>query len=513
MHGGFGSNRRSLAGISLLLAAGVGAISVVRSLLVADLNLCYRYMTADSYDWISNGLYWAGRPILPSLRPPGLPLVIAALSKVGMVSMLPVVGFLFLALSTTLLYLLLRERHDAWIAAVAAWFFFANDYVLDLAKYVMAETYATPFLVLAVLACVRAGRDPRWYRVMGAALGVGFLFSYAAVPAGMGLAVAVLADRAGDVRRRDLWIGVLATGALVAAWLGVLSRYRRVHPDAPTHIVVPLLGLAPSNLTFYLVSGIALLGLLPLALYAAGGLRLLAPDRASRRYRVSAFFVSAALTAFLFLYDWADKRFLVYTLPFLTCALAEGLEALRSFATRGRAPTVVAAAFLLACLAWNQIRYPTYGFAYLALTPKHFLEAALTTRKDFKTEMHLTGSRVVRVHETFGGSFSGGLFDPRPRPAPCDPKDPAIACLTTLKKTADTLLRPGAPVGFLPPRDWPADPHSSFIRLRNVFERPVLAPASAEVSLAGVEVVLPGADVSRPPFVDHCGPYVMARTR
>ena len=75
----------------LLLAvfATLGALPVVRSLIVADLNWCYPYMTADSYDWISNGLFWSGKPILPSLRPPGLPLVIAGLSKVGLLSLLP----------------------------------------------------------------------------------------------------------------------------------------------------------------------------------------------------------------------------------------------------------------------------------------------------------------------------------------------------------------------------------------------------------------------------------------
>ncbi|MBK9963738.1 MAG: hypothetical protein IPP07_02085 [Holophagales bacterium] len=269
-----------------------------------------------------------------------------------------------------------------------------------------------------------------------------------------------------------------------------------------------------SNLGFYAVAGPALLGLLPLPLYVLGGLRSLVRDPAARRFRLALFFVTGTLLVFLlFFYDWADKRFLVYALPFLTCALAEGLESLRSFAARGRLAAFAAAALLGACLLWNQIRYPSYGFFYLALTPKHFLEAALTTRSNFKIEQHLTGARVVRLHETLASSFSGGLFDPRPRPVPCAPEDPAFACLATLKRTADTLLRPGQPVGFLPPKDWPADPHSSFIRLRNVFERPVLDIHSADVSLGGVEVVQPDADLSKPPFVAHCGPYVMARTR
>ena len=155
-----------VAPLLLAVFATLGAFPVVRSLIVSDLNWCYPYMTADSYDWISNALFWSGKPILPSLRPPGLPLVIAGLSKVGLLSLLPVVSFLFLGLSTAFLYLLLRERHDAWIAAAACWFFFANDYVQDLAKYVLAETYATPFLVLAALSsCGRAGTSagiPPW---------------------------------------------------------------------------------------------------------------------------------------------------------------------------------------------------------------------------------------------------------------------------------------------------------------------------------------------------------------
>jgi hypothetical protein len=424
------------------------------------------------------------------------------------------VGFLFLGLSTALLYLLLRERHDPWISAVGAWFFFANDYVLDLAKYVLAETYATPFLVLAVLAFVRAGRDLRWYPAMGGAIAVAFLFSYAAFPAGVGLALAVLVARAKDVRRRPLWMGALLAAGAVGSWLAVREWFHRAHPDAPRHAFELLVSPTLSNVTFYAIAGVALLGLLPLSLYGLGIPRLFGGDPDSRRYRVAWLVTSSAILVFLvFFYDWADKRFLVYALPFLTCALAEGLESLRSFAARGRLATVAAAALLLACLLWNQIRYPSYGFFYLALTPEHFLESALTTRSNFKVEQHLTGARVVRLHETLASSFSGGLFDPRSRPVPCAPEDPAFACLTTLKRTADTLLKPGQPMGFLPPKDWPADPHSSFIRLRNVFERPVLDPLSADVSLGGVEVVLPGADLTKPPFVAHCGPYVMARTR
>ncbi len=499
----------------LLLAAfaTLGALPVVRSLVVADVNLCYPYMTADSYDWISNGLYWSGKPVLASLRPPGLPLLIAALSRLGALSLLPVVGFLFLGLSTALLYLLLRERHDAWIAAAASWFFFANDAVQDLAKYVLAETYATPFVILAALAFVRAERDVRWYRVMGGALAAGFLFSYAAVPAGIGLAVAVVAVRAGDVRKKELWQGALATVAVALGWFAVRSWFQRVHPGAPRHDFEALLRPTLSNLTSYAISGVALLGLLLLPLYALGAFRLLSGDAASRRYRAASLFTASTILVFLvFFYDWADKRFLVYVLPFLTCGLAEGFESLRRQAGRSQVRALAAAAYFGACLLWNQIRYPSYGFGYLALTPEHFLEAGRTTAANLKTELHLTGAKVVRLHGSLASSFSRGLFDPRVRAAPCPLGDPLFACLGTLKAAADRLLAEGQPIGFRPPASWPADRLVSFIRLRNVLQRPIVDPGAADISLAGVEAA-PGADFPRPPFVARCGPYVLARTR
>ncbi len=507
------ASRKRLPGAVLLLAGGLGVLPVLRGLLVADLNWCYPYMTADSYDWISNALFWSGKPVLPSLRPPGLPLVIAGLSKIGLLVLLPVVSFLFLGLSTALLYVLLRERHGPWIAATASWFFFANDTVQDLAKYVLSETYAMPLLILAALAFVRAGRDLRWYPVMGAALGVGFLFSYAAFPAGVGLALAVLAVRAEDVRSRELWKGALAAAVIALGWFAVRIWFHHAHPDAPRHDFEALVHPTLSNLGSYAFSGVALLGLLILPLYAWGGLRLLTGDAASRRYRAAPLFAALSILVFvLFLYDWADRRFLVYVLPFLTCALAEGLEDVRTYAARGRLAAAASAAFFAACLLWNQVRYPSYGFGYLAVTPQHFLEATRTSTSNLKTELHLTGARVVRLHETFASSFSRGLFDPRQRPAPCALGDPSFACLGGLKGVADGILAPGQPLGFLPPKSWPADRIVDFIRLRNVVERPIVDPAAADVSLGGVEA-LPGAESPQLPILARCGPYVLVRTR
>lgn len=503
-----------LPAIVLTILACAGALPVVRSLMVPDLNWCYPYITSDSYDWINNGLYWAGASVAPSLRPPGFPVLIAALWKLAALSFLPVVNFLFLGLSTAALYALLRERHDGWIAATACWFFFANGYVQDLSRYVMAETCATPFLVLATLAFVRAARAPRAWIAFGLCLGAGFLFSYAAVPVTVGFGVAVLVVSRGDLRRRELWAGLIAFALVVGGWIAFRWSFYRAHPGGPRHGVEALLRPSLANLSFYAYAATALVGLAPLALYLAGALRFMRSPAPPPRWRAAILGPLIALSLFWgFVYDWADKRFLLYALPFLVCFLAEGLALLRDFARNGTAAAAAAAGFLALALLWNQIRYPSYGFNFLALTPVDFLQAGLTFTPAQKAVLHLEGARVVHPYGRFLESFSRGLFDPRRVDVPCPVANQGYSCLAVLKSEADRLLPPGQPVGLLTPRGWPSDYWSSTQRLANALLRPVASPGEAEIMLAGIESVPAGADVARPPFVARCGPYVLVRTR
>jgi hypothetical protein len=214
-----------------------------------------------------------------------------------------------------------------------------------------------------------------------------------------------------------------------------------------------------------------------------------------------------------FVYDWADKRFLLYALPFLVCFLAEGLALLRDFARNGTAAAAAATGFLALALLWNQIRYPSYGFNFLALTPVDFLQAGLTFTPAQKAVLHLEGARVVRPYGRFLESFSRGLFDPRRVDVPCPVADQGYSCLAVLKSEADRLLPLGQPIGLLTPRGWPSDYWSSTQRLANALLRPVTSSSEAEIMLAGIEAVPAGADVARPPFVARCGPYVLVRTR
>lgn len=496
------------APVLLAALATLGVLPVVRSLIVPDLNWCYPYLSSDSYDWIANGIRWAGEPVGSSWRPPGLPLVIAALSKAGSLSLLPLVNFAFLGIATAALYALLREWHGPGLSAVAAWFFFANDYVQDLTKYVMAEIYGTALLCLAALFYVRARRNPRLYRQWGALLALCFLFSYVALPAAVGFGIALVVSRREHLRRRELWTGITLFCLTVVAWAAF--RYARYHSSSgPRHGVEALIAPGVSNVNLYFLGGLALVGLLPLPLYAAGLLKTLDSRDSQERDRLFSILLPAAAVGvfWMFIYDWADKRFLLYVLPFLVTLFAQGLELLGVWARTSRFAMITSAGYLVSALFWNQIRYPSYGFFYLALTPRDFLEAARTTTPAYKTQLHLNGSRVVRFHETLSSAFSRGLFDPRVVSRECALSTVEYRCLIEMKREADRLLKPGEGIGLYTPRIWTTDYYVATNRLANVLLRPVVLPDLAAVTFEGSEV-----PVATPPLAS-CGPYALVRSR
>jgi hypothetical protein len=495
----------------LALLAIAGTLPVLRSLIVPDLNWCYRYMSSDSYDWIANGLYLAGENVRSNFRPPALPLAIAGLWRLEALPWLPVLNFLALGASVAALWALLREQHGPWVVAIACWFFFANEAVQDTARYVLAETLATPSLVIAALAFVRAGRDPRWYVLLGAALGAGFLASYVTAPAAAGFGIALLVRHREDFRKRALWEGVVIGAVIVAGWILVRARHYALNPDGPRHGVEAILRPSLSNVGFYLFSATAVTGLLPLPLVLWGLVRTLRRHAADTdRHRLAVLGTLASVGGFwAFLYDWADRRFLVYLVPFLACLFAEGVVGLGEFGrrTESRWRRAAAVAAVGAALLWNQIRYPSYGFQYLALTPKHFLVMGLTSTKTQKAVIHWNGARVERLRPSFLAGFGRGLFDPGQKSPECPAPD--RECLGRLKKVFDSFLAPGEPVGLLAPRTWSTDDWGNRNRLGNALLRPVLPFGVPRMAFAGVDRLDPHADFTRPPFASACGNYAV----
>ncbi|MFI5180522.1 MAG: glycosyltransferase family 39 protein [Thermoanaerobaculia bacterium] len=465
--------------VALLIAGIVGTIPVVRSLHVADVNWCYSYLTRDSYDWINNGLYWAGARVAPSFRPPGLPVLIALLWKAGLLSWLPLLNFSALLATAIILYRLLRRAFPPAVAALASWIFYANDFSQDLAKYVMAEVWATFFIVLAALLFLRAANRPRLYTAVGLSLGVGFLVHYVALVAGMGFVLALFMARRDHLGLTELWAGAAVSCVLPALWLVARSSFYRMHPEGPRVVPEALLRPTFTHVGFFVITSVALLGLPLLPLYLGGFVSALARLREKGRdYRSTILALPIVMGIFfLVIYDWADKRFLFYLFPFLACFLAEGLSRLFAWARASGLRLLAASAYVSVALLWNQIHYPTHGIQYVALTPRDFFDAV----------GRMKGAPVARLHDRWVSAFADGLFDYRLRPADCR-LDGGYTGLLRLRPLLDEMLGRGVAIGLYAPAGWPADYWSCVNRASNILERPVVRPDLAPCSLAEQEV-------------------------
>lgn len=472
------------------IVLGVGTLPVLRSLRTPDLNWCYPYLSGDSYDWINNGLFWAGEAVLPSFRPPGLPLLIALLYRLGALSWLPAVNFAALGAVAVLLYRFLRRRHDPAIATFGAAVFYMNDLSQDWTRWIGAELFATLGIVIAVLLFERAAEEPRRYLPFGLTIGLGFLVHYVAAPAALGFAAAVLLFRRPHLRRRELWVGAFLAAAPPAAWLAFRWWHTRAHPVdwQLGHGVEALFRFTTGNVVFYLFTIPAVLGLALLPLYGAGILRVLGrAGEPCHAYAQAYLLPLATLMLFwVFLYEWVDRRFLLYFFPLAIPLLAEGLEALRGYARRGRAPRLLAAGFVVVAFLWNGIRYPAYGVGYLAVTPKLFMKFPGAGPDAKGQKFGLEGATVVRLHETYPGAFSRGLFDTRVTPGPCGLAD--RESLLWLRDRLERVLPPGAPIGFHQPPVYPRDYWSNLNRTSNVLLRPVVASWKASWVFAPIPV-------------------------
>jgi hypothetical protein len=271
--------------------------------------------------------------------------------------------------------------------------------------------------------------------------------------------------------------------------------------------VEELLRPSLSNLRFYAFALLALVGLVPLLLYVRGAAILAAAWSTDRDWSASVLLPAASVAAFfLFVYDWADKRFLLYVFPALVVCLAAGLEWLRARASRRLPTAVLGCAYLAAAVLWNQIRYPSYGIHYLALTPRDFLEASLTMTSSFKAQLHLAGGHVVRIHRSWLGAFSRGLFDLRLAPTRCATDEEAYTCLATLRTKVDALLKPDDPIGLDLAAGSSGDYYLQKSRFGNAFGRTAGLPRNAAVAL-----VRRGSAGYGPPL-EACGPYALVRS-
>lgn len=276
----------------------------------------------DSYDWLTNGLYYAGVPLEPTWRAVLNPLVFGGLFALRLENAIPYLGPLYLA--TTIAVLLTLGRRVAGDAAVfAAVLVAANHFLLAHALAIGSDTLAIGLATTGLLVFQRAIDRPR--ALTFAVAGILFGLSVLAQPAAQLFAPVLVAvfvygtggdDRPLAARCRAAAVSPLvwstATGWIASMAAVVIIRGAICGRFLPHSTVAhdELLTFSLRNGGYYLWSSVAAWSI-PTALLAAIG--VVAGWRTHPRIVLGAVLAGAANAAFfVFSYGWRDNRFVLY---------------------------------------------------------------------------------------------------------------------------------------------------------------------------------------------------------
>lgn len=327
--------------LTALVLCLVQLILLSGRLVVPDLISQYPFMAADSQDWIANGLWLAGFDVRYSVRPPVLPLMIAALERAGSLQVLPVILLLLSQLSVPMIYCRLRGSCGRPIALTMALALLASYSWLGLGLEIMADVPAASLLFAGSWCFMRAvsGRS-RWFLAGGVLIGLSAVTQQLALLFPLPAGCALLVHRRDQLREPALWAGAALGLIPFAAW----SVHKAASFGTAGDVVMrhwSLVGFHVDSVGSYVLSGLSLLGL-PLALFAVVGFAILAVR--SRQHFDDAFVAGMLLVIIgfvVFFYQYHSKRLLVYAMPFALIAAAEAVRRLPSRPIRGAAAVVV----------------------------------------------------------------------------------------------------------------------------------------------------------------------------
>jgi len=322
---------RATRDILLLVVIGLAAanfLALAPYLVYHDLNLDYPFMMADSWDWVANGLNLAGHDVRYSVRAPFLPLVVAALDGLGLLSWLPVLIQMVVLVTTVVLYLAVRRESGPHVAFAAALAVIANESWRRQSLDVAADVLVGCLIFLALAALQRARAAPRWYVASGAVAGLSAITQQVGLLVVAAAAVALLVLRREHLRTRWLWLGALLFVLPFAGWTlwkwvvfgtpgdaGVKQwAMVRLHGDAVFHYAWALAGY---------------LGVPGLVLAVGGALATIWRSRNCELAIMGGTASAAALLFFALLYDFRDARFLAVAFLPLLLLMVEAVRRLR----------------------------------------------------------------------------------------------------------------------------------------------------------------------------------------
>ena len=301
---------------------------IVRALFLIypDLNLAYPFMAPDSYDWIANGLHYEGYDVNFSLRPPGLPLLIAILDRFSMLTLLPVLNQLILLGLFIVTYRVLAVRFNGPVVIMVIVALFFNFFMQSISLYILADLYAVFFILVGYSAYTVAADNQRKYIVASACWSSSFLFQYAVIFVVPAVFIHFLYFRR-KIALQAATGAVLPPILLVGGWM----FYKRIVFGSFLYSGVQHIELLKphfSSILFYLINTVSVLSV-PLSLLLLLGIArwLIAGEEWQTDFIwLNVLLVLSWCFFWAILYTWNDRRFILYLIFFLAPFIAIGMR-------------------------------------------------------------------------------------------------------------------------------------------------------------------------------------------
>ncbi len=341
---GFGSDLKKIFrkqnALELSIFAGMLVFLVVKFMLItplaSDVNeflQLYKFSYTDSYDWFANGLRLFENDSI-TYRSPGLPMIIMLLHGLGAIYLLPLLNqFIFLLLIISVYYMVKHLTKDTKFSLVVAVALFVN-YTLQVAtNYLMADIYATTAISLGAYFMIT-----KKYTVSFMFIGLSMLFQnfayflyifWVLVYIGRHMTqikTAIASKNLGKSIR--VIIPVIVPLLMVAPW----HMYKLVKFGSPLYSGVNQFALMKLNFNHifyymhraYLLVGPLIVVAILLSVHTVIKKRSL-PRNKDLQFLIGGLVISTVF--WVFLYDWPDRRFLLYILPWLVVLIAYILHA------------------------------------------------------------------------------------------------------------------------------------------------------------------------------------------
>jgi hypothetical protein len=277
----------------------------------------YTFFTPDGYDWITNAKYLFISDDI-SYRQFGLVLIIKLLLFFNILGILPLINnfvlLIFMYSSYRLLLILKPGRKSEIIGLVLVLLLYFNYYLQSFANLVLADLYAITFISLAFLALFSHKK-----KLSFLLLGISWTFqNFSPFLFSVFILYAFITDKNKSTLRKHA--SHIATYSIIylipMSWWLVYKFLKFGNPFYTKVVQFELLSLNFNSLFYYGFNSLALYGFTILIV----SIFLITRYREILQNKMLLTFVISIVITFIFwiiLYDWDDRRFLLYFLPYI----------------------------------------------------------------------------------------------------------------------------------------------------------------------------------------------------